>query len=119
MEKHINLVGILWITYGALNFLMALFFFFLFFGLSFIPNIEIEVSIVFRVLAISIFITMLIFSIPDIIGGIWLMKRKEWARILILIFAFLNILAFPIGTALSIYTLVILFNNEVAQLFKK
>jgi len=119
MEKHINLVGILWITYGALNFIIAFFFFLLFFGISFIPDIEIEASIVLRVLAISTFFILLLFAVPNIIGGIWLMKRKEWARILILIFAFLNILAFPIGTALSIYTLVILFNNEVIQLFKK
>jgi|Deesub1362B_J571_1020462.scaffolds.fasta_scaffold00387_18 hypothetical protein len=119
MEKHINLLGILWIAYGALNLLIALLFFSLFFGISFIPDIEVKASIILRVIATSIFFILFLFSVPDIIGGIWLMKKQEWARILILIFAFLNIIAFPIGTALSIYTFVILFNNEAIQLFKK
>ena len=119
MEKHVNLVGILWITYGALNFLIALFFFLLFLGISFIPDIEVGTSIILRVVATSLFSMSFLFTVPNIIGGIWLIKRREWARILILIFAFLNIFVFPIGTALSAYTLVILFNNEVVQLFKK
>ena len=119
MEKHVNLLGILWITYGALNFFFSLFFFILFFGISFIPQMEVEASIVFKVLAISILFIVALFSIPTIIGGVWLMKRKEWARILILVFAFLNIFVFPIGTALSVYTLIILFNSEVIQLFKQ
>jgi hypothetical protein len=47
------------------------------------------------------------------------MKKKEWGRILVLIVAFLSILSLPLGTALAIYSFVILVKDETIQLFKK
>ncbi len=47
------------------------------------------------------------------------MKKREWARILVLLFAFLNLINFPFGTALGVYSIVILFNSEAVKLFGK
>ena len=38
-------------------------------------------------------ILLVIFSMPSIIGGIGLLKRKYWARILILVLSFLSLLS--------------------------
>ena len=59
-----------------------------------------------------------IFSLPEVIAGIGLLKKKEWGRILALIVSFLNLIAIPLGTALSVYTLVVMFKDETTELFK-
>jgi hypothetical protein len=62
------------------------------------------------------------FFLPGIIAyavaGFGLFKHKSWARILAIILAILNLILFPIGTALGIYTLVIMFNEETKALFR-
>ena len=55
-------------------------------------------------------------SIPEIIGGIGLLKKQGWARILVLILGFLNLLDIPIGTALGVYTIWVLLKEESAQI---
>jgi hypothetical protein len=118
MEKHINVIGALWIVYGAINLIIAFIVFSVLFGISFIPDMGVEAPIILRAIATFIFILITIFAVPDIIGGIWLMKRKEWARILILALSFFNLIVFPFGTALSVYSFVILFREDTTQLFR-
>jgi len=74
--------------------------------------------VILRTVGIGVGIFLFILSIPKIIAGIGLMKKKEWGRILTLVVAFLSILSFPLGTALAIYTFVILVKDETIQLFK-
>ena len=52
-----------------------------------------------------------------IIGGWGLLTLRPWARILMIVLAILGLLNFPFGTALSVYTLWVLFSNEGAALF--
>ena len=118
MEKHVNLIGILWIALGVLTFFGGFITFFILFGVSFIPDIGCEAPVILRTVGIGVAIFLLILSIPKIIAGIGLMKKKEWGRILTLIVAFLSILSFPLGTALAIYSFVILVKEETIQLFK-
>ena len=52
-----------------------------------------------------------------IIGGIGLLKGREWGRILILVVSFLSLISIPFGTALGIYSMIILFNPQTIKLF--
>jgi hypothetical protein len=117
MEKHINLLSILWIAYGALTFFGGIMTFLILFGVSFIPDIGYEAPVILRTVGIGVAIFLFILAIPKIIAGIGLMKKKEWGRILTLVVAFLSILSFPLGTALAIYSFVILVKDESIQLF--
>ncbi|MFB0566695.1 MAG: hypothetical protein ACETWK_13590 [Candidatus Aminicenantaceae bacterium] len=119
MEKHVNILGALWIVYGALGIFISFIVFGVLFGVSFIPDVDVETSIILRSVGIGVSSFIAIISIPCIIGGIWLMKRKEWARILVLALAFLNLIDIPIGTALGIYSIVVLFREETVKLFRK
>jgi hypothetical protein len=56
-------------------------------------------------------------SAPGLIGGIYLLKHRPWARILVLVLGFINLIEIPIGTALGIYTIWVLLKNETVQLF--
>ncbi len=119
MEKHVNLLGILWIALGALTFFGGLVTFFVLFGISFIPDMGYEAPVILRTVGAGVAIFLFLLSIPKIIAGIGLMRRKEWGRILTLIVAFLSILSFPLGTALAIYSFVILIKDEAIQLFRE
>jgi len=118
MEKHVKLIAIFWIVYGGLGLLWAFILFATLIGVSFIPHISEEGIYILRVAGVFISGIIAIFSLPEVIAGIGLLKRKEWARILALVVSFLNLIAIPLGTALGIYTLVILFNEETVELFK-
>jgi hypothetical protein len=118
MEKHVNLLGILWIVYGALTFFGGFVTFFILLGVSFIPDMGYEAPVILRTVGAGVAIFLFILGIPKIIAGVGLMKRKEWGRILVLIVSFLSILSLPLGTALAIYSFVILVKDETIQLFK-
>lgn len=119
MENHIKIIGILWIISGALGLTFALIVSGILFGISYIPDIGYEAEVILRSVGAGVSIFLVILSVPEIIGGVWLMKKREWARILVLLFAFLNLLNFPLGTALGIYSIVILFKPETIKLFGK
>jgi hypothetical protein len=118
MEKHVNLIGILWIALGALTLFGGFIAFFVLFGISFIPEMGYEAPVILRTVGIGVAIFLFILSVPKIIAGIGLMKKKEWGRILTLIVAFLSLINFPLGTALAIYSFVILIKDETVQLFR-
>ncbi len=64
-----------------------------------------------------IFLIVLGVALPGLIGGIGLLSFKPWARILMIIVSALDLLGFPLHTALGIYGLWVLFNRETEQLF--
>jgi len=113
MNTNVKVVGWLWIANGALSILM------LFIGLlvinwpGLIPNARDSFLASFGALC---------FFLPGVVAyilaGSGLVKYKSWARILAIILAILNLILFPIGTALGIYTLVIMFNDEAEALFR-
>lgn len=118
MESQVRTVGMLWIVYGILGLLFGMLLFGLLFGLSFLPDMDAEVPIILRTVGIGIGSLIALLSIPEIIAGFGLLRRREWGRVLTLVLAFLALVEFPIGTALGIYSLVVLLKSETAELFK-
>ncbi|GAB1454285.1 hypothetical protein MASR2M47_43410 [Draconibacterium sp.] len=117
MEKHINVVAALQIGFSILGLIVGgvLFTLFVLLG-SFIG--EPDAQIVFAIIAKVVMVVLLILSIPGIIAGIGLLKRKEWARILTLILSVLSLVNFPIGTALGIYSIWAMVQPEIIEQFK-
>lgn len=58
-------------------------------------------------------------SLPGLLGGVGLLKRWPWIRNIMLILGALNLLNFPFGTALGLYTLWVLWSAEGKQLFEQ
>ncbi len=117
MQDHVKVIGILWIIFGSLSLLGALILSMILFGVSLIPDIgEIAPGILrFAGIVLSSFLALL--GLPKIIGGIGLLKGHEWGRILILVVSFLSLINIPFGTALGIYSMIILFNPQTVKLF--
>ncbi len=119
MEKHVQLIGIFWIVLGSISFLAGFIVFGILFGISFFPDLGNEAPSILRIVGSSMGLFLWILSVPKIICGIGLLKRCEWARILTLVIAFLGLFNIPLGTALGIYSFIILLNNDTIKLFNK
>ena len=117
METHVKVLGWLWIIMGALGLLGALCAFVGIAGGGLISGDQ-DAIIATSITSTAICGFVFLVSIPNIIAGIGLLKYKSWARILAIILGVLNLFAFPIGTALGIYTLWALLNKETPPLFE-
>ena len=118
MDKQINIIGILWIVYGALGIFAGFLIFFLLFGLSFIPDVGYPGTVILRGFGVGMGIFFTILSLPEVLAGYGVLKGREWGRILCLIMSFLNLVNIPLGTALGIYSFVILTKEESIGLFQ-
>ncbi len=118
MEKHVTIIGALKIAFGAMGLLGALIVLVAVTGggaLSQDPTAMRITAMVGPVISILIAVT----SIPGIIAGIGLLKRRPWARILMIILGVLDLLSVPFGTILGIYILWALLKEQTVQLFKQ
>ena len=116
MEKHVTILGIIHIAFNALLVLIALIVFVVLIGGGLLSGEE-EAIIGTGMVGSVVACILLVLSIPGILGGVGLLKRWSWARILVLVLAVLNILNFPLGTAVGAYSLWVLLNEETTQLF--
>ncbi|MHC4521099.1 MAG: hypothetical protein ACYTAS_21100, partial [Planctomycetota bacterium] len=67
---------------------------------------------------LAIFLFVIIISLPSLLAGYGLLKYTQWGRILALILSFLNLPAFPLGTALGIYGIYVLLHDDGRRLFE-
>ncbi|MBM3239952.1 hypothetical protein FJZ31_27010 [Candidatus Poribacteria bacterium] len=112
MEKHVTILGALYIALSSLGILAAIIVFTTIAGGGLLSG---EPEAIAFGSAIAGFLALI--SVPGIIGGIGMLKRKSWARILVLILGFLNLLNIPFGTVVGIYTIWVLMKDETARLF--
>ncbi len=121
MEKHVNLLGILFIASGIMGIIGSSVVFVIFVGSGIFvgsQGADSQVIYLLGIFGIVLTIIILITSIPEIIAGVGLMKFRPWSRILGIIAAVLNLPAFPLGTALGIYAIWVLFQDDAIKLFK-
>jgi hypothetical protein len=118
MEQHVKILSVLFIILGILGVIVAIGFFALGAGtaatiLSQDHSNEGKVGAAWSGGCISFIAALIgIMSIPSFIAGWGLGKRKAWARILTIVLGILSLPSFPIGTAIGVYALVIMFNDE-------
>jgi len=117
MERHITVVGILHIAYNVVGVLIGLFLFTFLTGIGIFTGDDVALTVL-TLVATFLAGLFLIGSIPGIIGGIFLLQRKEWARILVIIVSFFDLLHVPLGTLLGAYSLWVLLNSEVVAAFQ-
>lgn len=117
MEKYVQLLGVLYIVFSALGLLAAIIVFVAVVGGGLLSGDSEAISITMIVgTAVGGFVALL--SVPGVIGGIGLLKRKYWAKVLVLILGILNLPGIPIGTALGVYTIWVLMNEETNPVFQ-
>ena len=122
MQKHLRLLSVLYIVYGSLHILggLAAWVFIRWSGLFHRFNSG-ELPgrfLLFSGIAAVLTILVVLVSIACIVGAIGLINRKRWAQILLLVLSFLNLIHFPLGTAIGVYGIWVLMNDETDALFQ-
>lgn len=117
MDKHLNLLGILYIVLGVFHIFsisiaaIFIFTFDLFRGLVYFDFVRAIIAVVFGVIVLV--------SLLGIIAGIGLLKGQSWARGLAIGPGFIMLLNIPLGTLLGIYSIwVLLLREEQTQTTK-
>lgn len=113
LQRHVHLLGILWIAYSALHFLAGV-------VLMIVANtifghmgrFETGAPAFLQPLLSTIAILLLIKAVLGVAAGWGLMQRLDWARVLAIILGFISLFNPPFGTALGIYTLWVLLSHD-------
>jgi hypothetical protein len=122
VQEHVRLLAILWFAFSALSVLggmvlvilaNTLFLHFHDMGAPDAPTAFLHPLITF----VGIFI--LCKGAVGLAAGWGLLNREPWARILVLILAFLSLINPPFGTALGIYTLWVLLPAQAEEEYEK
>ena len=123
MADHVKILAVLNIVFGALGLLAAVVILLIFGGVAGIieatahdPDARLAIPIL-GVLAAGLAVLLLVVSLPGIIAGIGLLKFQPWARMVAIVLSALNIMNFPIGTALGVYGLWVLLQPGAERLF--
>jgi hypothetical protein len=61
---------------------------------------------------------LFVISLPGLLAGYGLLQRRPWARILGIIVGALHVFNIPIGTAIGIYTFVVLADPQAEAYFR-
>ncbi len=116
MEQHVTILGALHIAFSATGIIAAMIVFIAVAGGGFLSG-DIEAMAITTTIGSAIGFLLFMLSLPGLIGGIGLLKRRQWARILTLVVGFLNLPVIPFGTILGIYTIWVLLNDKTKLLF--
>ena len=117
MDKHITVVAALHIGYGILSLLIGLGVWIGMVGIGFLSADPEAISVLsFIGTLIGLFLIMV--SVPEIVGGVWLLRHRPWARILLMIMAVLELIRIPLGTALGVYTIWVLVQDDTKRILE-
>jgi hypothetical protein len=128
MREHIKILGILNIIMGGLTALGGLIVLLATGSIASLivmglqdsgeaENARIAAPII-GVIGVVIGVFLLVLALPAILGGWGLMNYRSWSRILMIVVSGLSLLHFPLGTALGIYGLWVLLNEQSRQLLE-
>jgi len=122
MEKHLTIVAALRIGSAVLALLTAGIILFVFIGSGLLAEWadgDDEALVILTAIAIPIAFVFFLSAALDFIGGIGIVRRKNWARYLVMVHSVLDLFNIPVGTALGVYCIWALAHDETARMFQK
>ncbi len=117
---HVQILGWLRILSAALLAVVGVGLLIFLGGMGVFAGAELGELIAFWVLGLTgVFVggLMVVLALPGFIAGVGLLKHKGWGRILAIIVAAFDLINFPIGTAISVYSFYVLFQNSADGFF--
>lgn len=116
MQGHVRALGYLFIAFGCLLLFLGACLFLVIGGSGMLSG-DRGAALVTGGVALFVAGFFFVLALPAVITGNGLLKFRPWARVAAIILACLNILNFPFGTALGVYTLWVLLSAETQPLF--
>lgn len=119
MRNHVTALGWLQVALGVLDLLMALAVFAMLAGAGLLFGLLGGVTLPALGGAVGAAVAFLVAltGLPNLLAGFGLLEHKGWARIFALVLAVFNLLKFPWGTALAVYTFWVLTDESTKRLF--
>ncbi len=68
---------------------------------------------------VFMFIYALVFTVPSLIAGYAVLKRKSWARVASIIAAVFETMSFPFGTAVAVYSFWFMFSEAGRAMYDR
>ncbi|HVF87817.1 MAG TPA: hypothetical protein VM866_09515 [Pyrinomonadaceae bacterium] len=122
-EQHNKYLGISFLIHGGFQFfwmlLMSLMFFFFFRSFPGQPGEPGPPPEFFLIFIGFMMVFQLIFTVPSIIAGYALLKRKSWARLAGIIGGIVAAMSFPIGTAVCVYAIWFLLGEGWKEIYSQ
>ena len=118
MKKHLTSVAALHIGLGIFRILVVVTMFLIMDLIGAIAD-DPHAHFILSYVSMLAGIIVLVISIPGIVGGIGLFSSKNWARVLLLIVSALNLLCIPFGTALGVYSIWVLVQDDTVKIIRK
>ncbi len=116
-QNHITLLGVLHIARGALVLLIGVILFGLLTGVGVISDDSTALGVL-GFIGTALMLLLVALAIPCVLAGIGVLLRREWGRITALVVGILSLIDIPIGTAIGVYSIWILMNDETRALFQ-
>lgn len=115
-DQHLKIVAAIHIVLGGLGLLGAAFIWLLLVGAGMASG-EADAFFVTGTLGAVVGGFLALTALPGLIGGIGILKDKNWARILLLIVSAFLVFHVPLGTLAAIYTFWTLLRQEASERF--
>jgi hypothetical protein len=114
--QHIMILGWLHVVGSGIFLASAAFVFFIPTGIGVLSG-DPQAVTVLSLVGTSVGVFLSILALPGIAAGIGLLRRKSWGRVLAIVVGILNLINFPVGTIIGVYTLWVLFQNTATNYF--
>jgi hypothetical protein len=117
MQKHVTLLGALFIAYHVLGLLAGIIIMVLLSSIGVLTH-EPQAMAILSAVGVGIGTFFIVVSVPGLIAGIGLLRSQGWSRILALIVGAFDLLDIPLGTALGVYTFWVLLQDDTMEVFE-
>ena|ERR1051326_1019849 len=116
VEQHVTILGWLFIVGHALFLVIGVFIFLLLTSVG-LATRDMEARSVLLIVGPAVGLLLMVLAMPGLAAGYGLITRKPWARVLAIVVAILGIPNFPVGTAIGVYALWVLFAARAREYF--
>ena len=117
LEKHLKVLGILWVIMSLMRLIPGAFLFF--FKDLFAGYLHGPARLFFLPMAGFIGVLLVGTALAGLAAGIGLLERRTWARVLAIMLGIISLIHMPFGTALGIYTLWVLMPAESEREYRR
>ena len=117
MSKHLTVLGILLVVFGALHLVGAGIVFLTVAGGGLLSGDSTAMSLGVGIGSVVASFLVAV-SVPSLVAGIGLLRQASWSRMLALIAGGLNLLNIPFGTLLGVYAIWVLVQDESVQILR-
>ena len=125
MREHIRILGILNMVMGCLTAFAGVVILIVMGGAAKLLGVAgvsdqdaATAAPILAIVGLCVAIFLLVLAAPAIIGGWGLLNFRPWSRALMIVLSILHLIHVPLGTALGVYGLWVLFSDEGRRLLE-